>query len=77
MSEIIKKIELKKIHPSKLNPRLEINVGRLNELAASILEVGLLEPIIVRPVNDSTRLLSVRDDIGLRSKLDLKRCLSS
>ncbi|MDH5376220.1 MAG: ParB/RepB/Spo0J family partition protein, partial [Candidatus Bathyarchaeota archaeon] len=52
MSEIIKKIELKKIHPSKLNPRLEINVGRLNELAASILEVGLLEPIIVRPVND-------------------------
>ena len=52
MSEIVKKIELKKIHPSKLNPRLEINVGRLNELAASILEVGLLEPIIVRPVND-------------------------
>ena len=52
MSEIIKKIELKKIHPSKLNPRLEINVGRLNELAASILEVGLLEPIIVRSVND-------------------------
>jgi len=52
MSEIIKKIELKKIHPSKLNPRLEINVGRLNELAASILEVGLLEPIIVRPVNN-------------------------
>jgi ParB family chromosome partitioning protein len=52
MSEIVKKIELKKIHPSKLNPRLEINVGRLNELAASIREVGLLEPIIVRPVND-------------------------
>lgn len=52
MSEIIKNIELKKIHPSKLNPRLEINVGRLNELAASIREVGLLEPIIVRPVND-------------------------
>lgn len=52
MSEIVKKIELKKIHPGKLNPRLEINVGRLNELATSIREVGLLEPIIVRPVND-------------------------
>ncbi|NWF87802.1 ParB/RepB/Spo0J family partition protein [Candidatus Bathyarchaeota archaeon] len=51
MSEIVKQIELKKIHPSKLNPRLEINIERLNELAASIREVGLLEPIIVRPMN--------------------------
>ena len=50
MSEIVKEVELKKIHPSKLNPRLEINIERLNELAASILEVGLLEPIIVRSV---------------------------
>ncbi|MGD0495859.1 MAG: ParB/RepB/Spo0J family partition protein [Candidatus Bathyarchaeia archaeon] len=44
-------IELKKIHPSKLNPRLEVNIERLNELAASIREVGLLQPIIVRPLN--------------------------
>jgi ParB family chromosome partitioning protein len=52
MSETIKEIELKQIRPSRLNPRLEINIGRLNELAASIREVGLLEPIIVRPVDD-------------------------
>jgi ParB family chromosome partitioning protein len=51
MSEI-REIELKKIRPSRLNPRLEINIERLNELAASIHEVGLLEPIIVRPVGD-------------------------
>jgi ParB family chromosome partitioning protein len=51
MSEI-REIELKKIRPNKLNPRLEMNIERLNELAASIREVGLLEPIIVRPVND-------------------------
>jgi len=51
MPELIKEIELKNIHPSKLNPRLEINIERLNELASSIREVGLLEPIIVRPVN--------------------------
>jgi ParB family chromosome partitioning protein len=50
MSEVVKEIELKKIHPSKLNPRLQVNVERLNELAASIREVGLLEPIIVRPL---------------------------
>jgi len=52
MSGAIKEIELKKIHPSKLNPRLEVNIERLNELAASIKEVGLLEPIIVRPFDD-------------------------
>jgi ParB/RepB/Spo0J family partition protein len=51
MSETIREIELKKIRPNKLNPRLEVNIERLNELAESIREVGLLEPIIVRPVD--------------------------
>jgi len=51
MLETIKEIELKNIRPSKLNPRLEINIEHLNELAQSIREVGLLEPIIVRPIN--------------------------
>jgi ParB family chromosome partitioning protein len=49
MSAVVE-IELKKIHPSKLNPRLEVNIERLNELASSIREVGLLQPIIVRPL---------------------------
>lgn len=52
MSENIREIPLKKIRPSRLNPRLEINIDRLNELASSIKEVGLLGPIIVRPVGD-------------------------
>lgn len=45
-------IELKKIRPSKLNPRSNMNLTRISELAASIREVGLLEPIIVRPIDD-------------------------
>lgn len=52
MSTIVREIELKRIHPSKLNPRLEMNVARLGELASSIKEVGLLQPIIVRPVEE-------------------------
>jgi ParB/RepB/Spo0J family partition protein len=48
---IVRDIPLKKIHPSKLNPRLEVNIEHLNELAASITEVGLLQPIIVRPLD--------------------------
>lgn len=52
MSEIVKEIELKKIHPNKLSPRLDMDLELLNELAESIKQVGLLEPLIVRPVND-------------------------
>jgi ParB family chromosome partitioning protein len=52
MSEAIREIELKKIRPNRLNPRLEVNIERLNELAESIREVGLLGPIIVRHVGD-------------------------
>ncbi len=44
-------IKLKKIQPNRLNPRLEFTKMGLDELAASIKEVGLLEPIIVRPLN--------------------------
>lgn len=52
MSNTVREIDIKKIRPSRLNPRIEVNVARLNELAASIREVGLLEPIIVRPSGD-------------------------
>ncbi len=45
-------IELNRIKPNRLNPRFEKNVERLNELADSIRQVGLLEPIIVRPAGD-------------------------
>lgn len=52
MSMIVREIELRRIHPSKLNPRLEVDISRLNELAASIREVGLLQPIVLRPVDE-------------------------
>ena len=45
-------IELKKIQPNRLNPRLEFTKAGLDELADSIRQVGLLEPIIVRPRGD-------------------------
>ncbi|MGB9134794.1 MAG: ParB/RepB/Spo0J family partition protein, partial [Candidatus Bathyarchaeia archaeon] len=48
----LKEVELSKIRPNRLNPRLDINIERLNELADSIKQVGLLEPIIVRPLGE-------------------------
>ena len=47
-------IELRKIQPNRLNPRLEFTKVGLDELADSIKQVGLLEPIIVRPINSDT-----------------------
>lgn len=52
MSTSLKEVELSKIRPNRLNPRLEVNIERLNELAESIKRVGLLEPLIVRPFKD-------------------------
>lgn len=49
---MIKDVPLKQIRPSRLNPRLDFSVPRLNQLADSIRQVGLLEPIILRPVED-------------------------
>ncbi len=51
MSEYIKEIELKKIQPNRLNPRVEFRKEALDELADSISQVGLLQPLIVRPAD--------------------------
>lgn len=52
MSSEFLEIELSKIRPNRLNPRLTVDLDRLNELADSIKQVGLIEPIIVRPIED-------------------------
>jgi len=49
MAESINMIELKKIQPNRLNPRLEFRKEALDELSDSIKQVGLLQPLIVRP----------------------------
>lgn len=51
MSDAIEEVELKQIRPNRLNPRLDLNIERLNELADSIRTVGLLQPLIVRPID--------------------------
>jgi ParB family chromosome partitioning protein len=47
-------IELKKIQPNRLNPRLEFTKVGLDELANSIKQVGVLEPIIVRHTDNES-----------------------
>ncbi|MBI3969269.1 MAG: ParB/RepB/Spo0J family partition protein [Chloroflexi bacterium] len=44
-------LELKKIQPNKLGPDLTFSKVGLDELASSIKQYGVLEPIMVRPSN--------------------------
>lgn len=49
---VVRRIPLKEIVPSKNNPRKSFDADELNELAESIKENGLLQPITVRPIKD-------------------------
>ena len=44
-------LKLSEIEPNRLNPRLEFTKAGLDELADSMKQVGLIEPIVVRPKN--------------------------
>jgi ParB family chromosome partitioning protein len=42
-------VPIEYLHPSKLQPRVDFNDERLQQLAQSIREQGVLQPILVRP----------------------------
>lgn len=44
-------VELKQVQPNRLNPRTQFSKAGLDDLADSIRHYGILEPLIVRPVN--------------------------
>lgn len=48
---VFREIALDAIKPSPMNPRRDFEPTALNELAHSIVEKGVLSPILVRPVN--------------------------
>lgn len=54
MTEQFKDIALDRIQPSTYNPRTHFDDTKLKELAASIKEKGVLEPILVRPLHVTT-----------------------
>ena len=48
---LVEEIPLDRIHPSRANPRRRKDVKALAELAESIQQHGVLQPILVRPLN--------------------------
>jgi ParB/RepB/Spo0J family partition protein len=53
----IKTLELTQLKLSDLNPRKHYDEAKLKELAASIKEKGIIEPIIVRPSNGKHEII--------------------
>jgi ParB family chromosome partitioning protein len=47
---LLEEIDLRRIRPSR-NP-LRVNVGQIDELVSSIMQDGLLQPLVVRPTDD-------------------------
>lgn len=50
--EVLKQIEVGRIRPGMYQPRRRFDEEALNELARSIAEHGILQPLVVRPVGD-------------------------
>jgi ParB/RepB/Spo0J family partition protein len=51
-------VPLAKILPSPTNPRKTFDLVKLNELAKSIAEKGVLEPILLRPLGDHFEIIA-------------------
>jgi ParB family chromosome partitioning protein len=49
----VKVVSVDRIEPNPENPRLAFDEGALAELAASIREHGVLQPVLVRPLDDN------------------------
>lgn len=50
----VKSLKLSSVHPSPMNPRKTFDEVALKELSENIRQQGLLQPITVRPIADST-----------------------
>lgn len=50
---VLKQLPIDMIQPGKYQPRLDIKSETLEELAASIRQQGVMQPIVVRPINSN------------------------
>lgn len=66
MKEVVKEVEQKikitQIEPNQSQPRKQFDEDALQELADSIKQYGVLEPLIVTKKENSMRLLPVKED---------------
>jgi len=54
----IRDLQVHEVRPSRLQPRREIAEGDIAELTASIVDRGVLQPIVVRPIEEGYELVA-------------------
>jgi len=70
--EKIQNIEIEKIKTSKFQPRQFFSEGRIKELAESIREKGIIQPILVRPQGDVFEIIAGERRYRAAKLLNLK-----
>ncbi|MEE8359592.1 MAG: ParB/RepB/Spo0J family partition protein, partial [Candidatus Omnitrophota bacterium] len=56
--EVIENINIDRIKPNRYQPRIDFNQAKLNELISSIKEKGVVQPILIRPSDNSYELIA-------------------
>ena len=56
--DVVRRVDLDQVVPSPLQPRKEFQTEHLRELMESIREHGIIQPLIVRPVNGKHELIA-------------------
>ena len=54
----VREIEIGRIKPSPVQPRVQFDEDAINELADSIAQRGVLQPILVRPIDDGFEIVA-------------------
>ncbi|MDR7463560.1 MAG: ParB/RepB/Spo0J family partition protein [Armatimonadota bacterium] len=55
---LVRDLSVHEIRPSRLQPRSQVSPEDVEELAASIVDRGVLQPIVVRPADDGYELVA-------------------
>lgn len=68
----VREVPIDKVRPSPLQPRLHFVEGELDELMESIKHHGIIQPLIVRPVNGELELIAGERRWRASKKIGLK-----
>lgn len=70
--DVVQKVVLDQVVPSPLQPRKEFVAEQITELMESIREHGIIQPLIVRPVNGKLELIAGERRLRASRELGLK-----
>ena len=70
--DVVRRVPLDQVVPSPLQPRKEFVAEQLTELMESIREHGIIQPLIVRPVNGKLELIAGERRFRASRELGLK-----